>query len=600
MPLVGIPVERLRQLVGRELDRDELRRALENLGNDVEGYARVLRYRCGRCGYVTEVLEHEDFNKQCAGCGAADPEPAGSTDVIRIDLLPVRPDMFDAAGLARALRGFLGIETGLPCWSLGASGYRIDVAPGMADIRPFIVGAVVRGLELGDEGLRTLMKMQENLHWALGRDRKRASIGVYDLATVTPGFSFRPVGPEELRFVPLFGLPDDPKAELTPKEILEKHPKGVAYARLLEGLGRYPLLVDSGGRVLSMPPIINSDGTRVTERTRDVLIDVTGPDRNAIHRCLNVIVTALADTGGRVETVDVRYPDGTTEKTPDLAPAARTLDPAEARRVLGLELDAGQVAGLLRRMRYGAEPRDGKVAVEIPAYRSDILHEWDVIEDIAIGYGYPDIRPRLVPTMTVSRAQPIEELSETARRVLVGSGLYEVMTGILVSEREQYGSMRLDEAAHVTLENPASVDETMVRPSLLPGILATFRENSTREMPQQVFECQDVYVPDPGAETGVNTGRNVGVGLTGPKASFADGRALAAALARELGAEAGFSRATHPSFIPGRCARVSVMRNGREQDWGILGEVHPEVLVSFNISQPVVVFEVGLDLFMEA
>jgi phenylalanyl-tRNA synthetase beta chain len=607
VPLVGIPISQLNALVGRDLGRDELRVALENLGNDVDGYAVVKRYRCDRCGNVTEALEHEDFNNLCEACGAGDLVEIGSSDVVRIDLLPVRPDMLSAAGLARALRGFLGIETGLPAFKLTSSGHTVEVKPGMDGIRPWIVAAVVHGLELGDEGLRMLMKMQENLHWALGRDRRRASIGVYDLATVKPGFVFRPVGPDELTFVPLWshqmapasgpqsGLPEQGVAA-TPKEILEKHPKGVAYAHLLAGLSAYPLLTDSTGKVLSMPPIINSDDTRITNATTDVLIDVTGPDRNAITRCLNVLVTALADMGGRAGTVDVQYPDGHTETTPDLAPTRAELDPGETRRVLGLDLDAARIAGLLEKMRYGARPENGRVVVEIPAYRSDILHNQDIIEDIAIGYGYPEIEPRLVPTMTVSRALPVEELSLAVRNVMTGFGLFEVMTDILVSENGQYGMMRLEETPHVTLENPVTVEQTMLRTSLVPGLLSTFRQNSTREMPQRIFECQDIYELDPEAETGVRTRRRVAVGLAGPRVGFADVRALVSALARELTVDMNFTAIEHRSFIPGRCARVD--HQGKHT--GILGEIHPEVLEAFGLGQPVSVLEFELDHFIIA
>ncbi len=595
MPLVGIPVARLKQLVGREIDRDELRLALENLGNDVEGYAKMTRYRCGRCGHVTEALEHEDFNNLCTGCGAGGLEDIGSSEVVRIDLLPVRPDMFDVAGLARALRGYLGIETGLPTWELKPSGFTVEVKPGMEDIRPYIVAAVVRGLDLDDEGLRVVMKMQENLHWALGRNRRRASIGMYDLATVKPGFAFRPVKPDELKFVPLFGLPDRPQAKLTPREILEKHPKGKDYAHLLSGMKAYPLLVDSAGRVLSMPPIINSDETRVTVETRDVFIDVTGPDRNAITRSLNVLVAALGDMGGSIETVEVTCADGTTETTPNLEPTRAVLEPAAANRVLGLNLGADETAGLLAKLRYGAKPERGRVAVEIPAYRADILHEQDIIEDVAIGYGYTNIAPKLVGTMTVSRPQLVEEISETVRRVMTGFGLFEVMTNFLTSEREQYELMRLVETPHPTLANPASVEQTMTRPSLIPGLLNTFGSNSTREMPQQVFECDDVFALDPKAETGVKTMRRVAVGLAGPRASFAKGRALLVALARELGLEPVFRPTEQSPFIAGRCAKVTLKHDSGEPEWGVLGEIHPAVLVNFNVNQPVTVFEVGLD-----
>jgi phenylalanyl-tRNA synthetase beta chain len=596
VPVVGIPVERLERLVGRPVPRAELQHALEQLGNDVEGYAQVTRYRCGRCGQLVEAMEHEDFSNVCPACGTADPVAVGSGEVIRISLLPVRPDLFDVVGLARALRGFLGIETGLPEWPVADSGFAVAVGPGMEKVRPHIVAAVVRGLKLDDELVRMVMKMQENLHWALGRDRRRASIGVYDLATVKPPFRFRPVGPEELRFVPLFGLPDDPKAAATPREVLEKHPKGRDYAHLLAGFERYPLLEDSTGRVLSMPPIINSDETRVTPATRDLLIDVTGPDPAAISRCLNVMVTALADAGGRIESVRVRRADGSELVTPDLAPAERTIEPAAAARVVGVPLAAGDVAGALDRMRHGAVVEGGSVRVRVPAYRSDIMHDHDLFEDVAIGHGYERIAPRLVPTMTVGRPHPAEELAGRVRAVMTGFGFLEVMTLELSNPREQFEMLGLTEPPHPAIANPLNIDQAMPRVHLLTGLLATFRGNVTRAMPQAIFEVGTCYALDETAENGARAGRRLAAGSAGPRAAFADVRALVAALGRELAVDLEFTADNHPAFIAGRCAGVRLRRGGTSAPVGMLGEVHPQVLENFGLGQPVALFEFDLAL----
>ncbi|MFO7676463.1 MAG: phenylalanine--tRNA ligase subunit beta [bacterium] len=597
MPVVGIPVERLARLVGRAVPREELQHALEQLGNDVEGYARVTRHACGRCGGVVELMEHEELPAACPSCGAAASLGAVGTDeVIRIALLPVRPDLYDVAGLARALRGWFGVETGLPAWPVTQSGFRVDVAAGMAEVRPYIVAAVVRRLAFDDETVRMVMKMQENLHWALGRDRRRASIGVYDLATVRPPFRFRPVGPDELRFAPLFGLPDDPRARLTPREVLEKHPKGQAYAHLLAGLARYPLLEDADGRVLSMPPIINSDETRVTRATKDCLIDVTGPDQPALDACLAVLVTALAELGGRIESVAVRYPGGEDVATPDLSPRPRTLDPAACARVTGLALSAEETARALERMRYGARAEDGTVRLDVPAHRSDVMHDCDVFEDVAIGRGYERIRPRLVPTMTASRPLAREELAARARRVLTGLGLFEVMTLVLTNACEQFELLGVPEPAHPAVANPLNVEQAMPRAHLLTGLLATFRGNVTREMPQRVFEVGECFELDPRAETGCRTMLRVAAGVAGPRAGFAEVRALAAALARELCAEPEFEAAEHPAYIPGRCARILLPRAGQRGPAGTVGEIHPQVLENFGLGQPVAVFELDLSL----
>ena len=190
MPVVSVATATLKRLIGKSLGREELVAALEQLGNNVEGTASATAYRCDKCGQVTEVLESVNFNGECEWCSSKALVETGTSEVIRISLLPVRPDVFDAAGLARALRGYLGIETGLPVYHVEPSGFKVTVRPGLENIRPYIVACVVRELAMDDETLKAIMKMQENLHWALGRNRRRASIGVYDLDTVKPDFEY--------------------------------------------------------------------------------------------------------------------------------------------------------------------------------------------------------------------------------------------------------------------------------------------------------------------------------------------------------------------------------------------------------------------------
>lgn len=598
MPLVSVPLTQLRRLVGRDLGRDELVQALQDLGSDVEGRAVLLSYRCGRCGQLTEVLEHEDFNQKCVWCGSGEISASGSTEVVRINLLPVRPDMFDVCGMARAVRGYLGIETGLPKYEVRTSNVEVTVKPGLEQVRPYVVCCIVRGLVMDDDIIRMLMKMQENLHWALGRDRRRASIGIYDLDTVKPGFEYRPVGPDELQFTPLFGMPEGVFAA-TPREILDRHPKGARYKHLLEGVAQYPLLCDSQARVLSMPPIINSQDTRVTADTRNLFVDITGPDHNAITRTLAVVAASLADLGAVIETVEIAYPDGRREVTPDLSPGRIVVHQETVEQVLGFKV--ADLVEFLGRMRFGLDDGDAgdRLSVLVPAYRADIMHEYDVIEDIGIAYGYHNIKPRLVPTLTVGRPQPIEELSEICRRIMTGLGYIEIMTLVLTCEDEHFQMLGLPvPAEYCRIDNPASSEQTMVRSHLLSGLLATFRLNTTRATPQALFEAGDCFVLDQDAETGVRCRRKLAVGLAGPRAGFADARQLSDTLSRELDTVVSYEAAEHPAFIPGRCARVFCRRGGSRLEWGVMGEVHPEVLERFGLAQPVVLLELTLDVLL--
>jgi phenylalanyl-tRNA synthetase beta chain len=542
------------------------------------------------------VLEHVDFNGACESCCGKTLVEAGTTEVVRISLLPVRPDMFDAAGLARALRGYLGIETGLPAYRLEPSGFEVTVKPGLEEIRPYIVACVVRGLAMDDETLKAIMKMQENLHWALGRNRRRASIGVYDLDTVEPGFEYSAVAPDGVKFMPLFGMPEG-MVEATPQEILGEHPKGVGYRHLLEKFDKYPLLCDVNGRVLSMPPVINSQETRVTGQTRNLFVDVTGPDKNAIEKTIAVIACGLADLGARVETVQVVYPDGSREVTPNLKPQTRTIDPKSAERLIGVRVP--DIASVLGRMRYGAERQDGRLSIQIPQYRADIMHDWDVFEDIAIGFGYHNIKPQLVPSMTVGSHQPIEEFSSTARRVMTGLGFLEIMTPALSNVEEHYDKLGLPVPEHyVRLENPISVELTMAREQLFTGLLGTLRVNTTREMPQAIFETGDCFAVEANAETGVSTRRKLAAAIAGPKAGYTDAKQTLDALARELGCDLRMEPFECPTFIPGRSGRVLLRAAGQETPWGVLGEVHPAVLESFGITQPTALLEIDLSVFL--
>ncbi|NJN64886.1 MAG: hypothetical protein HC882_08385, partial [Acidobacteria bacterium] len=375
MPVVGLALDELFRYLGRSLAPDALEHELHRFGCSVEGWANVVRYRCPHCGAVVEAPEFEAVPPLCDSCGGdlrlagLDVPELGRVHVLRMELLAVRPDLFDAPGLARALRGFLGVELGAPRYSLAPGEHVIEVEPGVAAVRSRIAAATVHGVAFDDASLRSLMKLQENIHWALGRDRKLASIGVYDLARVSgPALRYRAVGRDALRFVPLGYDPQAADSAMTPHEILERHPKGRAFAWLLPGSEPVPLLEDSRGGVLSMPPIINSEATRVTRETTDVLIDVTGHSDRHVERALAIVVASLLETcpGARARTVAIRY-EHETRITPDFTPQPVPVEPREAARLIGVPWSRETVVDLLRRMRHDVRDEGGPLTVLVPA-----------------------------------------------------------------------------------------------------------------------------------------------------------------------------------------------------------------------------------------
>jgi len=181
-----------------------LLRSLEQFGSDVEGYTTYRRYSCEMCGGIMEITETEDVPAVCSTCGhdfRAHPESqkfVETAEVIRMELRAVRPDMFDPGGLARLLRGYFDKEVGLLTIAF-APLREVAVDASLAEegsYRPCIACAIVKNVHLDTEFIRIVMKLQENLHWAMGRNRKHASIGVYDLDTVQGNFKYVSLDPD--------------------------------------------------------------------------------------------------------------------------------------------------------------------------------------------------------------------------------------------------------------------------------------------------------------------------------------------------------------------------------------------------------------------
>lgn len=592
MPIVAVSVKRLNQLLGKDYTRDDLVDSLEQLGCDVEDTAELGLFLCPACKTPNDKLLTEDPPKRCEFCGheEATPFQQVATDrVIRLDLLAARPDLFDVGGLSRALKGYLGLEAGLSRFTTHPSDVSVEVDPIMSEkdtFRPYIVCAVVEMPPVDHNTLRDIMKLQENLHWGIGRDRKLASIGVYDLDTVKPPIKYSAVDPVHFKFSPL-GMPG---REMTPKQILEEHPKGVAYAHLMQPYRRYPILQDSLGQVLSMPPIINSEETKIKIGSTRMFIDVTGITRDAVVKSLNTLVSSLVELGATVKTVQMLYPDRTAD-TPDLSPKKIDIKFEEANRWLGLDLSRADFIHYLKKMRLDVTPKGDLYEVSYPAFRTDIKHEVDVFEDLAIGYGFKNIQPQLVPSMTIGTPRQEEMISDLVRSALLGLGFTEIMSLLLQSTERQFTKFRLEPGdQHVIVGNPKTIEQKVVRTHLMTGLLETFQKNRRKVVPQKIFEIGNVIHVTPGQETGVREYRHVAFAIIGPGAGYAEGRAVMDAVLHERQIQVNYAAATHPAITEGRCAELT----GADGTWGRLGELHPEVLINFGLAFPIVYGELRL------
>jgi phenylalanyl-tRNA synthetase beta chain len=608
MPIVNIDLAWLNRLLGKPYDTEVLRESLEQIGCDVEDVVDIERSRCPNCGSLVEHPLGQDEVKVCTICSFESETPfkrAGSQQVVRLDLLAARPDLFDVGGLARALRGTLGIETGLPKYATKPSGITVKVDKSVTDAssyRPFIACAVMMLPPVDETSLVAIMKLQENLHWGVGRDRKLSSIGVYDMSAITGDITYRTIDPDKEPFVPL-GMPGK---KMSGRQILESHPKGVAYAELLADHQRYPALIDSKGQFLSMPPIINSEETKVKQGTTRVFIDITGISQAAVTKSLDTLVSSLAEIGGTIETVEIVDADGKKRTTPDLTPRSKEISVAEAKRWLGLPLDDKSLAEALRKMRFDAEaariedrgssksdslaPRSS-LLVTYPPYRTDIRHMVDLFEDVAIGYGYANIEPRLVRSMTVGTPRPEEVLSDRVRQVLIGLGFSEIMSLPLTTEEHQFERLRWETPKHYPeVANPKLKAYNVVRTHIMSGLFEALRENRRRPMPQRIFEIDNVVKLNDSAETGAAEERRLAFVEAGRESGYATARSVMDALLRELGWTGEYMAIKDPTFVEGR---VAAFKMG-EKPIAVLGEVHPEVLANFGLSHPVALGEIIL------
>ncbi len=512
-------------------------------------------------------------------------EAEAAGDEIKLEVSHNRPDLLSPEGVARALRGFLGIEVGLPSYGLRASGVTVEADRSVKSIRPYIAAGVVTGVRLTNDVVTALMQVQEKLHASLCRNRQRGSIGVYDLDTITPPIRYTTTLPDGIRFVPLdFGR------ELTSAQILHEHPKGIEYGAIIQNLPRYPLLIDSRGVVLSMPPIVNSEDTRVTENTKEFFIDVTGQEERVVNQVLTILMTGLAERGFKLKSVVVKYPSKRI-RAPDLTPQKWRLSAHNANKTIGLKLMPGEIAKIAKKMRYGvAKTRGDVLTLLAPPYRTDIMHEVDLIEDIAIGYGYDRLEPTLPKVLTTGKRAPIEKISDKTRRVLTGLGFMEAMTYTLTNPRVSFELMRKKgEAAEIA--NPVSEEYTIIRNSLLPSLLSALRENRRNPLPHRIFEVGDVVVLDEKAETGTRNVRRAAAAVIGDNLGFTYIKAAAEALLRELGVAWEVHTARHPSFLDGRAAELTA----GDKRLGVVGEIHPEVILGFELEHPVAVFEIDLE-----
>jgi phenylalanyl-tRNA synthetase beta chain len=506
-----------------------------------------------------------------------------SGDEINIEFFPNRPDLTSVEGIARASRGFFGFKTGLQTYETTSSDLILTVDPSVKKIRPLVTTALVKNITMTNELIVSLMGLQEKLHVGLGRNRRKVAIGVHNAEPVMPPFTYKAVDPDTVSFIPL--AKDEP---MTLREILKKHEKGVDYAQLLTGYEKYPLIVDSHNNVLSFPPIINGSLTEVTPYTKEIFIDVTGTDKKAINYALNIVTTALAERGGKIYKTTV-LDEGKKIISPDFTPLKHSVSTGYVNSILGTTFKEKEIIACLQKMGHNAiDSGKGMISVEIAAWRSDILHEVDLVEDVAVGFGFDVFETDFPRALTFGGTLPNHDLMVNLRNVMIGLGFNEVTTFVISNEKDEFQKLGLKKGKMVELENPIGEEYHGLRTSLLPSLLKLLRENRHHPLPQQIFEIGIVI-----DEHAKNQCHLAGMKIDA-KANFTECKSLVETVLHECGRKPIVKEKTHGAFIEGRCA--SVVKNDAEI--GVFGELHPKTIQAFSLEHPIIAFELATDLLL--
>ena len=508
-------------------------------------------------------------------------------DNIELEITANRPDLLSYQGFIRSFSLFMGKKKNFD-YKIKKSDAKIIVDPIVKNLRPYSMAAIVKGVKFTDEKIKDIMQWQEKIHATIGRNRKKVALGYYVLDKIKFPVKYTAKPPKEIKFIPL-----ESDREMDGLQILQNHPTGREYAWQLEGFEKFPVYYDSNEEVLSMPPIINSNNSgKIAPGVSDVLIECSGTNQETLKKVISLAVCDLIDAGGEAYHVEIVY--GNKKEVIDLEPEKMKLNHENVNKLLGLELKDAEIKPLLEKMGHNYDLKNK--TVEIPAWRTDIMHEVDLIEDIAIAYGYENFVPEIPSIATAGEISKIESLKKRINDILVGLGLLEVSNYHLIT-LDEAKLFSIKENAAIQVENSKS-EYKILRPNLLMMGLNNIKENLDAEYPQRIFELGRVFSRDSQQETGIKESERLSIILADPKTNFTEMKQIIEYILRMLGKKKeDFSMqsadAESPYFLEGRCAKLMV----NNKIIGMFGEIKPQMLENLSVKMPISALEIDLEAF---
>ncbi len=352
-----------------------------------------------------------------------------TADRIIVEYSPNRPDFSTDYGIITGLQGLLGTKLGMPMLKIKNGKNSVKVDTSVSKVRPYVTAIEARNGNLDDETIKQIITMQEDLHNGLGRKRKKASIGIHDLKKIKFPLYYKTITRDH-SFVPL-----ESKTSMTIQDILGKTETGKKYKHILDGSSKVPIIVDSAGQTISLPPIANAKLTEMNTKTCNLLVEVTANDKNAAEGVLAVIANTLQIAGFQLFSVKIT---GANNSTPDLKSRDLVLEPELVNKTLGIEISNSILIKSLRKSRLDARMRGKKIICTIPRYRTDIFGVMDLVEEVALGYGIQNLKPTMPESVSAGERNGVTKTLETIRSLMIGLGYFEVMNFELTSKEILY------------------------------------------------------------------------------------------------------------------------------------------------------------------
>jgi phenylalanyl-tRNA synthetase beta chain len=422
-----------------------------------------------------------------------------------------------------------------------------------------------------------------------GRKRKRASIGFYQANLIKPPLHYTVGSPDKTAFIPLGST-----EKMTLRDIISKHPKGIEYGETISSFKEWPLLSDGDGKILSLPPIINSnDLGKITIDTKNILVEVTGTNADTVGNTLKIVVAALAERGGKIYSCTQTYADRPTKPvvTPDLKSSFKELSVSYTNRLLGATFKPSEmVKSFLRAGHPSRQVSKDILRVESLCYRIDIMHQVDLIEDLAIALDINRLDPEWPKIWTLGGLAPETERNETLAELMIGLGYQEILTYSLTSPEVFVDKMEVARENYADLLNPKMSTHTAMRDWLLPSLLNLLKDNTHVDYPQRVFEIGPCVVVKENGEAQTETRYKIAAVTIHTAAGFTEIRSCLDALLGSIGIDFEVVPTTQPSFLGGRTGQVI----SGQRRLGVVGELHPKVIREWGLSLPVAAFELEI------